>query len=237
MSKVICRKTDIEKCLARRVLCICNIILNHPLFHNIAREKTHLLTSISDVIKLQAGEHVFFRGAEIESIYFVLEGRTKTYAEDFNSSKVFIHKIQEVGDVLAIEALFTGLKYFTYSAQCVDDSTILSLNKEKLEKYIQASPEVLFNLLKYLANQVIDINEQIQDLVLADVSERLLKYLESKAKLERCHRVELSISKTELASVLGTVSSTLSRAFSQLESEKRIKVAKNTIELISLKKY
>ncbi len=235
MPKVTCRKTDIEKCLARRVLCICNVILNHPLFHNIPREKTRLLSSISDVIKIRTGEHVFFRGAVIESIYFVLEGRTKTYAEDFDSSKMLIHKIQEVGDVLAIEALFTDLKYFPYSAQALEDSTILLLDRTKLEKYIQASPEVLLNLLRYLANQVIDLNERVQDLVLDDVSERLLKYLKLQASLEGSHKVELRISKTDLASILGTISSTLSRAFSQLEVEKLIKVNKTHIDL--LKKY
>ncbi len=235
MSKIICRKTDIEKCLARRVLCICNVILNHPLFKNIPREKTHLLTSIADVIKLQAGEHLFFRGANVESIYFVLEGKTKTYAEDHDSSKMLIHKIQEVGDVLAIEALFTDMKHFPHSAQALEDSTILLLDRPKLEKYIQASPEVLLNLLGYLANQVIGLNERVQNLVLDDVSERLLKYLKSQASLVRSHKVDLNISKTDLASILGTISSTLSRAFAQLEAEKMIKVNKTHIEL--LKKY
>ncbi len=231
MSKIVCRKTDVEKCLARRVLCICNIILNHPLFKNIPREKTHLLSSISDVVRLKAGEHLFFRGAQIESIYFVLEGRTKTYAEDLDSSKNLVHQIQKIGDVLALEALFTGQQYFTYSAKCIEDSTVLLLNKSKLEKYIKASPEVLFNLLQYFANEVIALNTRIQDLVLTDVSERLLQYLQRQAEYSSCSEVKLDIPKTDLAYLLGTISSTLSRAFAQLEERGCIKVNKNLVLL------
>lgn len=232
MLKSTCKSLDIEKCLARRVLCICNIILSHPLFSNIAREETHKLSAISDVIKLQTEESLFSEDSEIKQIYFVLEGRVKVYNTDLDSTKSYIHQIATTGDVIALETLYSEDVYYNYSAECLEDSTILSLDREKFAKVIKNNHHILFNLSKHLCNEVTSLNQRAEDLALKEVSERLWLFLQGTAETQSSKCFELSISKTDLASLLGTILSTLSRAFKDLESRKLIKVDRTHIKIL-----
>jgi CRP/FNR family transcriptional regulator len=232
MLKSTCKSLEIEKCLARRVLCICNIILNHPLFSNIAREETHKLSAIADVIKLQAEETLFSEDSKIEQIYFVLEGRVKVYSTDLDSTKSYIHQLALPGDVIALETLYSDYMSYSYSAECLDDSTILSLDREKFAKVIKSNHHILFNLSQYLCNEVSSLKQRAEDLALKEVSERLWLFLQEAAEVQSSKCFELSISKTDLASLLGTILATLSRAFKDLESRKLIKVNRTHIELL-----
>ncbi len=232
MLKSTCKKLAIEKCLAQRVLCICNIILTHPLFANIARQETHKLTAIADVIKLQAQETLFTKGSKVNQIFFVLEGRVKVFSEDFDSNKTYIHQIAMPSDVIAIETIYNNETQFNYSAQCLDDSTILCLDRIGFAKVIKNNHHILFNLGQYLCNEISFLNQRAEDLALKEVSERLWLFLQETAEIQSSKCFELSISKTELAALLGTISATLSRALKNLETRKLIKVNKNQIELL-----
>ena len=232
MLKSTCKSLEIEQCLAKRVLCICNIILKHPLFRGIVREETHKLTVIADVIKLQTEESLFSKGSKIEQMYFVLEGKVKIHSTDLDSSKTYIHQVALAGDVIALETLYNNAVSYNYSAQCLDDSTILSLDREKFAKVIKNNHHILFNLSQYLCNEVSSLNQRAEDLALKEVSERLWLFLQEEAETQSSKHFELSISKTDLASLLGTILATLSRAFKDLESRRLIKVNRTHIELL-----
>jgi CRP/FNR family transcriptional regulator len=72
---------------------------------------------------------------------------------------------------------------------------------------------------------------QIEDLTFKDVPARLARYLVELAGDER-NVVDLPISKTQLASRLGTVSETLSRTLRKLSEDELIKVQGKTITIL-----
>jgi CRP/FNR family transcriptional regulator len=72
---------------------------------------------------------------------------------------------------------------------------------------------------------------QIEDLTFKDVPARLARYLVELAEDGR-DVVELPISKTQLASRLGTVSETLSRTLRKLSEDELIKVQGKTITIL-----
>lgn len=228
----LCSDLAVERCLAKRVLCICNIILAHPLFANIPREETHKLTAIADLVKFGKGEHLFLKGSSIEYIYFVLEGKVKLYSSGDISDQVFISQIANVGDALALESLFSELEYFTDSAELLEDSTILLLSKTKFKKIILQTPVIMQNLLEFISEQVISLQDRLKTQVLIDVPERLLKFLEWQSLIAGSSEITLGISKSDLASMLGTIPATLSRAIGKLEKQKYISCEKNNFTLL-----
>jgi CRP/FNR family transcriptional regulator len=77
----------------------------------------------------------------------------------------------------------------------------------------------------------------IEELSLKDVSARLSKYLmdlscQSGRSSERGIEFELDINKSQLASQLGTISETLSRALRKLRDKKIIRVEGNKITIL-----
>lgn len=226
----LCSKLAIEQCLARRVLCVCNVILTHPLFADIEREETHKLSAISDLVKLEKGRRLFLKGAPIEHVYFVLEGKLKLSSVDQDSDKVFVNQIVGIGDGIALESLFSDLRYFHDSAEALEPSTVLLLHRHKFRKIVGDNPVIMQNLLGFISERVIDLTDRLRDQVLTEVHERLLKFLEAQS-ITCDESDELGISKTDLAYILGTVPATLSRAIKKLEEDNLIAVSKYSISL------
>jgi CRP/FNR family transcriptional regulator len=230
MTKVnYCKKNDIEQCLARRVLCICNVILQHPLFAGIEREETHKLSAIADVIHREKGEYVLTRGAKAEWIYFVLEGSVKNYARDDDSDKEFIHSVANRSDAIGLEYIFDNDASYDFSIQSLVKSTILMLRRESFAGIISKSPVISQSLIKFLSRDLQVLKTQVEDLVLDDVSDRVLDYLYS---LGSNRVLELPLSKADTAALLGTVPETFSRALKCLQKSGKIsKISKNQITL------
>jgi|GEM_PF-2872446 len=224
-----CKKNDIEQCLARRVLCICNVILQHPLFTGIQREETHKLSSIADVVYRDKGEYLLTSGARAEWIYFVLEGSMKIYARDNDSTKEFIHTIANCGDAIGLERIFIEDANYDFAIQSLTKSTILMLKRESFAKIISKSPVISQNLIKFLSRDLQKLKAQMESLVLDEVSARVLAYLRS---LGSKPVVELPLTKADTASLLGTVPATFSRALKELKTARLItKVDKSRITL------
>lgn len=234
MAKVnYCKKNDIEQCLARRVLCICNVILQHPLFTGIEREETHKLSAIADVIHRDKGEHLLVRGEKAEWIYFLLEGAVKTYARDNDSDKEFIHGIAKRGDSIGLEYIFVDEARYDFSIECLSKSSILLLKRESFAKVIKQSPIISQNLITFLSRDLHTLRVQVEELALDDVRDRVLAYLRELSCLNASSVLELPLSKADTSALLGTVPATFSRALKELKESGIItEIKKNRISLV-----
>jgi CRP-like cAMP-binding protein len=226
-----CDQETVNECLAKRVVCICDVILKHPLFKNIQREQTHQLSNIADIITLDEKQVLLFKLQEIDRVYFVLRGRIKLHNYDNDSSKEYIYQISEQGDSVGLEHLYTPLNYYPYAAIAMSPSKVLSLRAKEFKEVIEDDPVIKTNFLEYVSRLSLDLYDRSKDFVLTSVAERLLKYLQIQSMLKDSEVFELEVSKTDLANYLGTISSTLSRAFKELEDQKQIEIDKNTIRL------
>lgn len=233
MPKKFCKDLQIKECISRRVFCICNHILNHQFFEDIPREEVHKVSSIADVIRVPAGENLFFKGSSIEKIFFVLEGQVKIYANDLDSNREFISEFVEGSGSIGLEFLLLANPSWQYHGKCLVDSIILTIDKNTLLRITNRNIELLNNLIKYLSLSVVQQNQKSQDLVLTEVSERLLNYLQAQAKYCDSKKFTLPLNKAELAYYLGTIPETLSRTFAKLKQARKIKIEKNEIELLT----
>lgn len=228
----ICSEPAVEKCLARRVLCICNVILEHALFQDIKRKETHKLTEIADIVDLSKNQKLFFCGQKLDSVYFVLKGALRLYRNSVNSDKSFLSSISKKGDAVALETLFQNRDTVNYSVDALEDSTILLLDRGKLRGIIDQNPIIKANLLNYLSNQVYELNDSCYSLALTEVSERLMIFLKQESLKANAQSFDLEISKTDLAAMLATVPATLSRVMAKLSEEGQISVDGSLINLL-----
>ncbi|MBT6843197.1 MAG: Crp/Fnr family transcriptional regulator [Candidatus Melainabacteria bacterium] len=226
-----CDTQTIKQCLANRVVCICDVILKHPLFKNIQREQSHKLGKIADIIDIQNKQALFFNFQALDRIYFVLRGRVKLHNYDDDSSKEFIYRILDQGQAAGLELMHTELKYFPYAATVLVESKILTLKANEFKQIIENDSTMKANLLGYIANLSLGLYDRSRDYVLTSVSERLLKYLQYKSLQYGSNEFELEISKSDLANYLGTISATLSRAFKELEAKGVLELNRDSVVL------
>ena len=233
MPKKFCKELQIKECISRRVFCICNHILHHQFFEAIPREEVHKISSIADVVRISSGEHLFFKGSAIEKIFFVLEGQVKIYANDLDSDREFISEFVVDSGSIGLEFLLLPNHVWQYHGKSLVDSIILTIDKDILLRITNRNVELLNNLIKFLSLSVVQQNQKSQDLVLTEVSERLWNYLQNLAKYHDSKKFTLPLNKTELAYYLGTIPETLSRTFTKLKKNRKIKIEKNEIEILT----
>ena len=87
-----------------------------------------------------------------------------------------------------------------------------------------------FNMIAGLSKFLRQFANQIEDLTFKDVPSRLARYLMELSRGKK-QVVDLPISKSQLASNLGTVSETLSRTLRKLSEDDLITVSGKTFEI------
>jgi CRP/FNR family transcriptional regulator len=126
------------------------------------------------------------------------------------------------GDPIAAVAALAGTRY-PATIEATVDTTVAWLPRETLFDLIESRPAVLRTLVTDLANRVVNMTAVAASLSL-DVPSRLAGYLFQRALSVGVPApeglvVDLGMTKAELASALGTVPETLSRALARLRDE------------------
>jgi CRP-like cAMP-binding protein len=68
------------------------------------------------------------------------------------------------------------------TATCAEDSKLLVIDAKTFEAMIRGNAEIAIRMIKKLADRVAEANEQIENLLLADVSSRVVHYLATAAE-------------------------------------------------------
>jgi CRP/FNR family transcriptional regulator len=140
-------------------------------------------------------------------------------------------------DAFAEAALFLEGTYPAF-AEALSDSQLLYFPKRDFIQLIEKNPQLSINMIVSLSQFLKKFASLIEELSLKEVSSRIAKYLidlslkqskEGKSSKE----VELDLSKTQLASKLGTISETFSRTLAKMKGKGIIDVEKNTIHILN----
>jgi CRP/FNR family transcriptional regulator, dissimilatory nitrate respiration regulator len=144
----------------------------------------------------------------------------------------------EAGDPVAAVAALAGGRYPAH-AETVTPATVAWLSRDALFDLLEAEPAVARDLMTDLANRVVNFTAVVQTLAL-DVPARLARYLFQRALAVGSPKpggleVDLGMPKSELASALGTVPETLSRAFGKLRDEGLVEVHGKRVTVLDVR--
>jgi CRP/FNR family transcriptional regulator len=129
--------------------------------------------------------------------------------------------------------VFTG-KPFPASALALDASHLLFFPRDAFAGLLAENPSLSLSMLAVLSRRLRDFTVQIENLSLKEVPGRLASYLVYLAAEQAAEdTVALTISKGQLASLLGTIPETLSRMMAKMAGLGLIEVAGRTIRLLN----
>ncbi len=208
-----------------------NLIANVLFFKGLSDDEIDELYRITAERTYQRNQMVFSDGEEGAGFFLVIEGRVSVYKMSPEGKEQILH-ILGPGEPLGQVAVFAGAS-FPANAQAIANSRLLFFPRRAFIDLIQARPSLALNMLAILSNRLREFTVQIENISLKEVPARLASYLLYLSdEQHNTEHLQLTISKAQLASIIGTIPETLSRILNRMSAKKLIQVNGREIRLV-----
>ena len=183
-----------------------------PLFSGLSAEDAVLLQRSASLRKFPTGTRIFDDGEPALGFYLVLQGAVKIFKLSPRGQEQIV-AVMTAGDSFAEAAVFLG-KGYPASAECIQDSKLLFIDREALVRQLAHDPELALRMMAGMAIKLRRLVSMVEDLTLRDARGRLCRYL-----LGLIAPPQLPTSRVVLARLLGLSGETLSRTLRTLKDE------------------
>ena len=178
-------------------------------------------------IAFDANQAIFARGDPGRDIYFVMTGRVRLSVLTPEGRELsFAHA--EAGQIFGeIAVLDSGMR--TADATAVTKVQSLALSKAALMRLLETRPRVVEGVVKFLCNRVREADQQLEGIALYPIEIRLARFFlaaarqKAGAKAEGKILLDLPISQSELALLIGASRPKVNAALALLEDGGSIK--------------
>ena len=207
------------------------ILSNTSLFGGLSQEQLNRVSRIAEERHFRKGEIIFTENQDGAGFYVVTSGMVKIFKVSLEGKEQILH-IFGPGEPIGEVPVFTD-KAYPANAEAIAESHLLFFPKSAFVNLIAQNPSLSLSMLAVLSMRLRQFTVQIENLSLKEVPGRLAGYLLYLAEENQTQdSVELTISKGQLASLLGTIPETLSRVFAKMSQNKVIDVKGRHITLL-----
>jgi CRP-like cAMP-binding protein len=168
------------------------------------------------------GHVLFYQGNPPFGLYCISSGKIKI-TKVGNDGKESIVRIASNGDVLGHRSLFSNENY-NATATAMEDSSICFIDKKFILKLVHDQPSIALNIIQKLSREMGSAESKSASMFQKNVRERLAELLLTLAAsygLPEKNRIRLDIKLTreEMASMIGTASETLIRFITEFKEQ------------------
>jgi CRP-like cAMP-binding protein len=208
-------------------------------FFNDAR-KTDELKKLSEerrIKQFKKKETIFNEGNSPNFLYFLVKGKVKTFkAHEYG--KELITDLYKEGDFFGYTSLLEE-KPYTETAEALEDSEICLIPKDDFHSLMYGSMNVMKSFIKMLSDNIADKEKQLINLAYSSVRKRVadaLLLLQSRYDNHKDKIFSISISREDLANIVGTATESLIRTLSDFKEEKLVEIKGSNITITNLDK-
>lgn len=180
---------------------------------------------------------VYSEGNHPGRLYYVLKGKIKTYKSNDDGKELTIGLYGE-GEFLGYTALFENESY-KETAEAMEDTELALIPRDDFEALINSNKEVGLKMIRLLANNITERENQLLNLAYNSLRKRVadaLITLMKKYKKSEDDQFAMHISREDLANIAGTATESLIRTLSDFRAEKLIDVREGNIVILNEEK-
>jgi CRP-like cAMP-binding protein len=168
-------------------------------FGGLDQEALEKLDTSAVTRRLVRGDVLFSEGDDPDSLYVVLRGRIAIATKSFDGRESVL-ALMEAGDLFGELGLLDGLPR-SAEARALESSEVLHVPYEPIELVLQERPQLLWGVVRMLANRLRTMDEALADSVFLDVTGRTAKRLLELA--DGADEFVLPVTQEELAGMVG----------------------------------
>lgn len=202
------------------------MLANTELFGDLSDDDLKAVVGEMREANFASGQVVFGRGDTGKDIYLVLKGRVRLSVLTAEGRELsFAHA--EAGQIFGEIAVLDGGER-TADATTVGKVTALTLSKAALQRLIDSSIGLRGGVIRFLCRRLREADQQLEGIALYPIEIRLARFFLATARqkagddLEGHVTLDLPISQTELALLIGASRPKVNAALAMLEASNAI---------------
>lgn len=211
---------------------VAEILSRQPLFVGLSESELQQIAQTTREYRVQKNEVIFQKGESPQGMHLVIMGQIKLAIPSPQGGEKVMH-IVNPGQSFGEAVTFLDRPY-PLSAQAIQESLILLIDKHSLLNAIDENPKLARKMLASLSVRLHELMIDIENCALRTSQQKVAGYL-----LHECqHRqgspceIELGSSKQTLAAHLNLAPETLSRVLNQLSKNGIIEVHGRSIRIL-----
>ena len=176
---------------------------------------------------------LFTEGDTPSTIYFVKSGNIKTF-KSHPDGKELITNLYKAGDFFGFEPLLENAPY-KETAVAMEDSEIILIPKNDFLILLNSQADVSASFISLLCRKVSDKESQLLNLAYNSVRQRTAEALLKVSGMSE-GKEKISISREDLAKIVGTASESVIRVLSDFKEEGLIEIESGKIKVLQRSK-
>jgi len=183
------------------------------------------------------GNTIYHEGSRINGTYLVVEGILKIFKTGFDGKEQII-RFAKPGDLIGFRSVISE-ELACSTTKVIQETVLCYLPGDILEKLLKENSSFSMSLMKLTCKELGESNKFLTDIAQKTVRERLaeiLLLLMDTFELDHDHNLQISLTREELANMVGTATESVIRLLSEFKSDKLIELNGRKIKLLNIPK-
>jgi len=206
------------------------------IFKHLTPEEVEIINFEKDFRQYKRGDVLYHEGNRISGFYCVNSGIIKVFKTGFDGKEQII-RFAKPGDIIAYRSVLSNEVACT-SAKVIEDCRVCFIPSEILISFCKSNSAFALELLKLACHELGEANSFITDIAQKTVRERLaeiLLFLVTDFGLDEQNYLKISLTREELANIVGTATESVIRLLSEFKSDKLVELNGRKIKIINSK--
>lgn len=206
------------------------------IFRHLTRDEVDMINFEKEFRQYKRGEILYNEGNRISGFYCMNKGIIKVFKTGFDGKEQII-RFAKPGDIIAYRSVLSNESACT-SAKVIEDCQVCFIPSEILIKLVKTNSSFAHELLKLACHELGEANSFITDIAQKTVRERLAEIiilLVNDFGLDEQNFLQISLTREELANIVGTATESVIRLLSEFKSDKLVELNGRKIRILNKK--
>jgi CRP/FNR family transcriptional regulator, polysaccharide utilization system transcription regulator len=206
------------------------------LFRYLNKEEVDMINFEKEFRQFKRGDILYNEGSRISGFYCIHTGIIKVFKTGLDGKEQII-RFAKPGDIIAYRSVLSNEVACT-SARVIEDCQVCFIPAEILISMVKSNPSYALEILKLACHELGEANSFITDIAQKTVRERLaeiLLLLLNDFGLDEENYLQISLTREELANIVGTATESVIRLLSEFKTDKLVELNGRKIKILNRK--
>lgn len=211
------------------------IATEHLIFKDLTPDELNSLNFDKGCSSYKRGNVIYHEGNRINGYYCVNSGIVKMYKTGIDGKEQII-RFAKKGDIIGYRSVLSKELACT-TAKIIEDAVLCFIPSDSLFDMMKNNSSFSMNLMQLTCKELGEANNYIIDIAQKTVRERLaeiLLLLKNEFDLDENQILKISLTREELANLVGTATESVIRLLSEFKTDKMIELQGRKIRILNL---